>query len=190
MTQHLLGNISPSHPPTHASYFLLHPSAPFLHHPSLGFSGTRTSSHYISGSASPGLLPVTPPPARARPLLPRSSADSPLPRRRKVIPPSPEWWWMEQRRRKAGGGSICLVNFNAQADVSLSLCVCVLVRSVGWERVWCYDHIRECFVVLIVKGFSFMLAWAFVARVTGEKGFKVSSADAFWCYMKKKNALR
>lgn len=42
---------------------------------------------------------------------------SPLPHRKKVIPPSHEWWWTEGRRWR--GGSIWLVNFNAEADVSL-----------------------------------------------------------------------
>lgn len=46
---------------------------------------------------------------------------SPLPYKRKVIPPSPEWWWTEGRGLKAEE-SIWLVNFNAEADVSLCTC--------------------------------------------------------------------
>lgn len=156
VTQHLLGNISPSRPPpplAHASSFYIPP--PLCSTTRLPAPPGPELSHIISVALR---LRCSRRwrrcrcccccPARAHPLLPRSSAESPLPHGRKVIPPSPEWWWTEQRRReRAGGGSICLVNFNVQADVSLSLCV--LVRSVGWERVWCYDHIRECLLCLL-----------------------------------------
>lgn len=176
MTQHLQGNTPPS---SHHLFSLFSPPSflfPPPPSPSLSLSGTRTSlpSHYHSSSGTPAVdaavnscahVPAHPPPHLLQ--FCWVGLILPLPYSRKVIRPSPLWWWTEGRGVGAEGrgeGSIWLVNFNAEADVSLCT----------WEiSVMLWSYVRA-FVVFIVRAAGGLyLTCAHVACCACGEGFRL-----------------